>query len=292
VEDGHSLVCGQSTAYTTALHLKNPGRPLAKPLFLHLGFHKTASTYVQTTIELNRDSVLQAFHVVNRARHETRNLKIALVLYGKMPNGARRDAAAAECVRIVEQFEASGKGKLLLSEEVLLGPMLRQAGEMGLYSTLESKMALLIECFAPYELHFLFYIREQAAWLRSLYNQAVKQVRFAGSFEAFLHGVDSSDVWGVLRRRIGAAAGDREVHFFPLEQDAKTPFGAGDRLFRYIGLSEDERARMIKPPEPVNASWPESLLELMHILNVSELDDRSLAIVRDTLKKNLRLFSP
>jgi hypothetical protein len=263
---------------------------MTKKAFLHLGFHKTASTYLQIMIDLNRNDSLSKFHVVNRIGNDSLNLKRALFHYWVNSNEQMREGVVAEFAQIVKNFEASKKDCLLLSDEALIGPQLRQMGETGFYSKLEQQVAVLTECLSAYELHFLFYVRDSSAWLRSLYNQSVKQIRFAGSFEAYLHQVATDDIWGILYRRLRAAAQDREVRFFVLEDDTDSPFGTGNSLFNYLGLSEGDRMRMVKPQGRANESLSESSLDFMRKLNASSIDRDALAIVRKIVRTNPTLF--
>ena len=121
-------------------------------------------------------------------------------------------------------------------------------------------------------------------------TQAVKVARFSGPFDKYIDGVETNDIWGVLYKRTISIASGRPVHFLQIEDDNGSVFGSCDRLFEYIGLTSEQRAALIKPKGAVNASWPKAPMELMRLFNASQLDDRSLAVVRDVLKKNIALF--
>ena len=140
---------------------------MKKKIFLHIGLHKTGSTFIQS----------QFFKKLN---DEDKNLKVFIKdtdlefhnLFTKSLNDKRHT------LKIHQKIDEIKENKLIISGEGIFGD------QCNSFSDKEQRFSLLEECFrSPY---YIIVYREPSAFLYSAYNQRIRK-GFNKSFKEFTH---------------------------------------------------------------------------------------------------------
>ncbi|ROU02673.1 hypothetical protein [Histidinibacterium lentulum] len=160
---------------------------------VHLGAHKTASTHFQKGLRRGGEAFVAAgaaLYTPPELRRAGEKLKDRLGL-SFVRGGRRKDWSPEMLART-----ARGHGRLVLSEENILGQMSGTAGrpEARLYPQAGARVAALSEAVAPLPLMLFLTIREPAGFLASAWSQSLYG-GYGESFETFagripLEGVD------------------------------------------------------------------------------------------------------
>ena len=174
---------------------------------LHLGAHKTATTHLQTVMERNA-SVLAAAGVAFAGPRDLRGS--GKTLFDRFP-GPRNPTPHASARPVGEELAAlaNGAGRLVLSEENYLGPTFPTGSQAGvpLYSQAETRVARLVELFAPLPVELFLAIRNPASFLISVFGQNLMGGKI-GSFESFVGKIEPIDLsWLELLTRLSNVAG-------------------------------------------------------------------------------------
>jgi hypothetical protein len=126
-----------------------------KKIYLHVGLHKTATTFLQTncfpyidnnTVEYNPGEILNLLNTCIKFPERKKSL-IPL---------------------IQEKIDSFTKEKIFISREGLSGNLL------DFYKNYKSTILLLNEIFKKYEVQIFLVLREQIDWIQSTYKQSVR----------------------------------------------------------------------------------------------------------------------
>ncbi|MEM7057121.1 MAG: hypothetical protein AAF557_06000 [Pseudomonadota bacterium] len=147
-------------------------------IILHLGAHKTASTYLQKKLarsqgRLRRSQV--SFHGPKSLRPR---INLALGKSKGMPE-AEIQARRTACInRLISEEEAIGTERLILSEEQFLGPLRDMVLGRDFYHDAESHLAPIARALDGRRVQILLSVRGYAKFLASVYGQVVRGWRF------------------------------------------------------------------------------------------------------------------
>ncbi len=245
--------------------------------FLHIGLHKTATTFIQRMLELNRERLSEAAYVINRVARpsDTGPLRKACQNYylAKAP-----DPAAIHSETRAAFAAAGGAETVLLTDEALIGPHFGQFGETQLYPKMEAILSEILKAIEGYEPHLIVYTRNREKWLTSVYNQAVKQCRYGQTFERFQETCATEFDMAAIPERLASAFPEVTRTHVVLETEARTKFGAGNALLDAIGAKKLKGELEVPPRE--NESLQPEYLELMRRMNREKFDQDALKLVR------------
>jgi len=270
-----------------------------RKIIVHMGFHKTGSTYVQELLKLNAGRLPEGFVALHQASPHTARLRRACLSFQKARRAGpeapeakvQAETIVAECRAILERH-AGDAHTVLISDEELAGYMPGRLGARAVYPCLAELCRLLREGFAPHPVQFVFYTREPEGWLKSVYNQAVKQHKVTKRYHRFRQDlIGSPDLAAhaaVIREEFGAEA----VSVFSFEEERQIrdrPFGAS--LFALAGLPE----ALCRDFEIAGINRNESLhpiaRELMRSLNETALTSEQIVTIKDVFLRREMLFS-
>lgn len=138
---------------------------------LHLGAHKTGSTYVQDALGLSHAHLaanhrgfvpLQAF----RAGFTSRSRK----------PGPGLDEARSYLSSVIDDMQRAQPKvrRLILSDENLLGIPAEIVDAGVLYPSLEERLELIADCLQPHEVKVLLCLRHPAEFLRSIFTENLR----------------------------------------------------------------------------------------------------------------------
>lgn len=188
-------------------------------LHLHLGAHKTGSTYLQKSFLAS----LQSFDSVGISYiplAESRSLVLPAVQGKSAFMGAPSTVIVGCRDLLADRFREHGA--VLLSDENLLGSLYRFSGARGLYPSSQANIRSLLNIVGrDVEVIVYLSVRSYASWLQSAYVQLLKRRRLV-TFADFIRNVRFSSLsWLGLVERISHSVPGAKIVIWPYELFAK-----------------------------------------------------------------------
>lgn len=180
----------------------------AAAITFHLGFHKTATTLVQT--------VYRQIGTSRAARYLTAVDPAYQPLQAMLKKGrGRRPATETAVANARERFAALVAGTrapvLRISDENIIGfPPVSQRSPSGVpYPEMERQVALLDDLFAGHSVRYVVSTRAPAGFIYSLYCNGLVNGEFSLTFREFVDRLDPRDYRpDVLLARLAGATGN------------------------------------------------------------------------------------
>lgn len=171
----------------------------SKRVIVHLGPHKTGTTAIQKTLT-SAPEVL--------ARHDISFLQDPLSHAAALALASERfedaEIALAQLSAIISDLDAPC---VILSQEDFAGHLIGRSRKRQVYPKLTKNLRILKRALRPHHVEFVFFVRDEAAWLRSCYHQHLRfRTRF-WSFEEFATyygGFSWADMLAKPRETFGA----------------------------------------------------------------------------------------
>ena len=190
-----------------------------KKVNLHIGAHKTATTFIQKVLRASKDSLTG--HGIKYV--PTQNVR-KNVTHGLRAHKNRGISRAATVTRIREYVESRFPGDyttLVISEENLVGNCRELYTKSDLYPNIKDRLQLVAEALQAYEVDVYFSVRGYVDFFPSAYCEFLRHNDFT-TFETFLGGVDSDkDYWvGVIDSICDVFGADR-THVWAYEDFRK-----------------------------------------------------------------------
>lgn len=212
-------------------------------IILHLGAHKTASTYLQKRLNRSQGRLKRhqiVFHGpkslrprINKALGDQRRLS-------RIESQARRRECLAS---LIETEEAAGAKRLVLSEEQLIGSLRDLIGGKDFYEDAAIKLEPIADALAGRPVQIMLSVRGYANFLASAYGQVVRGWRFMPFDEKMrAHLLNQTLGWPELVETVLASfPSTTQVTLWPFED-----FAAVERqvLDCFVGPAA---AQLIKP---------------------------------------------
>ena len=211
-------------------------------LVLHLGPHKTGSTFLQKSLHnqwlSNKSFGYSSVHSEHKKRHKQLRQKINFVrnavLIGRFRDGATI-SKSAEFARAKEHLTAmvqeDAKNTFILSDENFLGVPMGQHMPGGDYFEksfypMSSKIATYFaDITDQFETTIIIYKRNKRDLVESLYSNTIKNLSFTGNIKEYCQLCDLNSInFSELRTSLGKAFGASSV-----------------RLLDYAKLSSDRK---------------------------------------------------
>lgn len=260
---------------------------------IHIGFHKTGTTFLQDFLLENQRAFAAHFLMLNqRLRTSSALAKAAQAIHRRMDQGkdAGRflDDIAREANGIRDLARSLGKG-VVISDEEMAGYLPGRGAFTALYPALPTIGRALVDGFAPMRVEFVLYTREMEAWARSSYNQCVKMHGHTGSLEDYLAGVIGGQTLAASAEALCAAVGRERVRIVEMEREGAREGGVAEGFCEILGVAPADLANLAIPGR-VNESLPEGALQFMRLLNEKNLDAEASRIVRLVVRENPALF--
>jgi hypothetical protein len=233
-------------------------RPKHRRVLLHIGAHKTGSTYIQQTLEANRARLPLNFEMVPRRQ---RNLARLTFLASGATSPLAFKAIEAELTsqarRLADKFKRVEN--LLVSHEGLPGMMPGREAHPGLYPQAHLILPAIQRGFqqSGAQVHVILYTREFRDWQASLYRY-----RFRGQPDRqynpkrFAARTGMPGDWQELIAALNATLPENTLSVVSYEEDRETGL-LGRTLYQALGLSEADIAALKRLP-PKNVSRPET----------------------------------
>ncbi|MEL7214617.1 MAG: hypothetical protein AAGJ96_01605 [Pseudomonadota bacterium] len=245
----------------------------------HLGPQKTGSTSLQALLLANR-GLLRPHCLVFPKREGTKRARFAAHdWYGGGDVAPLRTALRDLTAKLAPADAAT----MIVSDETLLGFELAGTEDHAL-TRAARLIPELIAASSPHRASIILFTRARGPWLRSAYNQAVRQMRETRSFEAWHAEVALPPDWPAWESALRPLAPD--LHFIALEDDPQP----GLALLRLAGVPDDVRAALA-PATARNESLPPGAIAFLREMNASPLNGRALAEVRARVVAQPHLFA-
>jgi hypothetical protein len=164
---------------------------------LHLGAHKTATTYIQDALNLGREKLIEA----GVGYVPLREVRSALT--GRL--GFGRPGLQAAAARLLEEYR--GCERLILSDENIIGG-LKPSSRSGLYPRRSKRLAKLLRGLGQHDFRIYFATRSYDEFISAMYCEYIRHHPFIDA-ASYLRGFDFeafswTDIVGTFVRLIGA----------------------------------------------------------------------------------------
>ncbi len=209
-----------------------------KRALIHIGPHKTGSTYIQQMMKVNTD-LLPDTHAAHPKSDPLFSAlqSLTINIHTDVDLAQRLPAIRETSTQIARSLSAENT---LFSSEDLLGPVPTLAGVSGLYPFVDQTLPAIQSAFlaAGVEVQFFCYIREYDDWLRSVHAHKFRGRERPFAPRKFKERSALPSDWVDFIARIRASLGPANVTNQSYETDAASG-RMGSTLFRDFGLSED-----------------------------------------------------
>jgi hypothetical protein len=164
-------------------------------LVIHLGFHKTASSFLQSSLYASATERVGGLHVLpngfgvlNAAATLTKRHRFLRLL--ETADQASLSVAEADMRSLIWPF----RDGVLLTNENLLGDQLGQSGSRLLYPLAVRVLEFFDRLSDSYSVEYVFYVRNQAEFIESSYLNLVRD-GYGETFDEYLRSfeIDSLD---------------------------------------------------------------------------------------------------
>lgn len=213
---------------------------------LHIGAHKTATTYIQARLA-TRAAVLTeagvAFADHTQLRRAVSDRLDRLERYGALPLAG--PAIGGGLSRILEAAE--GRERLILSDENLAGPLSGVESARGLYPRVGARVSALLRALRGHDVTVFFSIRGYAAFYGSAYAYRFGKRRGASLADFRRRALANRRRWSDIVADICRAAGPERTVVWDYESFRPSTGPICDALTGVPGLSlfkADDRARL------------------------------------------------
>ena len=252
---------------------------------VHIGLPKTGSTTFQNTLQLNAESLSHEMTILNR------------MCFGVQRQGlltAHRHIRTSYTSRIDPEIlqqhletacagplaEAAATRSVLITDEGLCGPHPGQfEGHDGVLPALPAALDALAAVLPQGKTVFHIVVRETEGWVKSLYNQAVKQTGYRHSLEEFKKSFPEGFDIETHVTAVRSSHPDKDIHVHRMEDHSLFP---GEQILIACGIDRDT-LQSFKIPEKKNQSWSKAMLQAMRVINGADIDEKS----KNTLRKEI-----
>jgi len=211
--------------------------PSASPtLHLHLGVHKTGSTFLQKTFLHNSKQLGSADLAYLPLAEMRRDVTSRLLRASR--RGFGREGNYLSACRDVLAAAMDGRRSILLSDENLLGSLYIFSKRIGAYPRAARNVDLIAKLFDPgMKLVIYMGLRDYSQWLESAYLQILKRRQLL-SFESFIGGISLGSIsWPSLVGRISARVPGATIVLWRYEAFAQDNHWLMNHLSLQLGLA-------------------------------------------------------
>ena len=160
-------------------------------IFIHLGVHKTATTLLQKSLQLNRNVLLKN-GVGIIVRDSNKIIKNQLRLFVKKKSSISE--AQSRIKKFLDTAKNKGVNKIIISDENLLDAppsvYFKRNGELRFYPKAKTNIEKLKSLFDGLDITWLIYSREQHSLIPSLYKDGLKYFRYSCTLFEFYDNIN------------------------------------------------------------------------------------------------------
>ncbi|MDQ2069894.1 hypothetical protein [Natronospira bacteriovora] len=196
------------------------------PIHVHLGAHKTATTYMQSRLRANRKILAEkgiAFADAWAKDERAKKLRssVAKTLWRKNVTDVARRGLISDLRGLVSAAESrctsGASGPTIFSYENILGSYNLAVTE-GLYERCGEVVDLMSEAFEGREVRYFFCFRSFDRFVESCYLQCLYTQKESRSFDAFFGDINLSSLsWARMIKRLADRAGSDQLFLWAYE---------------------------------------------------------------------------
>ncbi len=205
-------------------------------VFLHIGLHKTGTTTLQAVLNANHKQLGPQTALLNHNSDQLMPVQRACLAFARKRSPEAGQQIARSLATALQEAEASGAQKLIVSSEMLTGPVPAPHRLGGIAGSAVQIAPFLREGVSGHRAHFCLYTRDQTRWLVSLHAHLVRsrgvritQSEFIAQTEA--RGFSIAQFAQDISDALGGAA------IFKMEDDLGTRLGPGTQFLELAGFT-------------------------------------------------------
>ena len=209
-------------------------------VFLHAGFHKTATTSIQRLLRANAHLAPEGYGFYTRRNCPVLDtLNPWLRAHHQLPCKVTRAQLRSRLAGLRAWIAAQGCEVAVISYENLLGPLPDQRAHTGVYRSGNAHLKLIAEAFRDDDPEFFFSTRDTDSWIRSLHGHRLRSrgMRMSHKDFAALPKFRNLD-WNRLVAELTEGLSARHSSG-PLEQDLAMRLGPGSAFIAQIDPEGD-----------------------------------------------------
>ncbi|WP_299023858.1 hypothetical protein [uncultured Sulfitobacter sp.] len=260
---------------------------------VHIGLPKTGSTTFQKALELNHSRLSPHVRVINRMSFGPQR-KGLMRAHGYIRQnyltgidlavlGQHLETALEEPLATL-----SSDTPVLITDEGLSGPHPGQfAAHAGMFPALPHALDALAQVLAPHRCVFHIVVRDTSKWVKSLYNQAVKQTRYTDTLQTFANALPANFDIAAHMASLQSAHPDKDIRIHSMES---APLFPAQQIVQDCGIDPDALAQFTIP-QSVNKSWSSGMVRAMRVINGADIDDKTRNLLRKEIADNRHVFS-
>ncbi|MEO0342538.1 MAG: hypothetical protein AAF198_03800 [Pseudomonadota bacterium] len=215
---------------------------------LHLGMHKTGSTFIQTTLKKNTRRLRKAgAFVIDHDFPEAR--KVRRRAYTQIRNQTKAAAGAIETLKsinseILERARKAGAQVVIDTNENYIGTplyteLLEKRSPAQFYPLAKDLIGYLTQGIDRQSLTMFLMLRPHSAYLRSIYAEGIRNLVLQNTLDQFLHQVDLASIsFADLIADIQQHVDAKNFYVFSSEDMNAGPPNWLKFVFKEVGLSQ------------------------------------------------------
>ncbi len=254
---------------------------MTQKLYVHIGLHKTGSTFIQNFCTANRDLLASQGICYPRSATKWKGHHVLAWSFGiKHPHYSEADGSTEELTNAIKQ-EADGSDILISSEDFeFMGPL---------------EMKALRQNFQGFEIKIISYLRRQDSYLESTYAQHVRMenIRFSGDIRDFYMKFDFMQRYNYLSllRIWESHFDDKAIVARPYQ---RSQFKNGSLLKDFCDTTAIHLNTefLLPPKEDANISLSSDILAALSQINKIEINSEDRAEIIRILAKYSRTDAP
>jgi len=145
-----------------------------KKIYIHIGFHKAASSTIQAGLDINRGLLEEKGYLVPKTGCPFDKLSGHHNLVWEIRNDPRFDSSYGTADDLIAEIKSANCQNILLSSE-----------DFDYLNDEEKKFLKAI--FAPDKIKIIVYLREQSSWYKSSWLELVKRMETVAEFETWIN---------------------------------------------------------------------------------------------------------
>jgi hypothetical protein len=277
-----------SDGRAAARHRPGSGGSLPARILVHPGFRKAGSSSIQQLLRKNQELLAPFVRVYARDGLTEIWRRVAMRYSRGLGDDASHglESIRACCRELRAGLQTAGV-PVIISDENLIGNRVFNRKRETIIDWAVRILPILEEGFPEVPVEFFFYTRNEPDWLRSAYNQEVRQQFQTRTFRQWRARVPKDFGWARAQERITAALKSR-VTFVRLEDETRNDL-PGAAILRAAGVPEDV-IRRLENPGAQNVSLSPDLLRFLRLVNRMDLDLEARRKVRDLAIRQRRRF--
>jgi hypothetical protein len=196
--------------------MENTGR---KRVNLHLGAHKTATTFIQKVLRASKSNL--AGHGIKYVPMQNVRKNVTHRMRAHYNRGVSRTVTIAAVRKYFESRFPEECTTLVVSEENFVGNCKQLYTKSDLYPDAADRLQIVADALQGYEVNVYFCVRDYLDFLPSAYCEYLRHNDFV-TFETFLGGVDpQKDYWVRVVEGITGVFGSDRTHVWAYEDFRK-----------------------------------------------------------------------